>query len=207
LLYSCCIGIVQESNPRLRKPRLRGFGFVFEKSILHNIVHNCIDMGSQLCTNQFPFFPSLPSLGPGLPSLLLKQRSCNGKETMLSLPLHSSLSSFSAKSFVLQSSPSFFRNPRAPSRDLRTFLTASASSGSTISDESHEALAGRRGNYGGVRLEETVCISSGKLRLDSWISSRISGISRARVQSSIRSGLVAVNGRVVDKVISISSLY
>ncbi|XP_062163458.1 RNA pseudouridine synthase 2, chloroplastic isoform X1 [Alnus glutinosa] len=119
---------------------------------------------------------------------------------MLSLSIHSSLSSFSAKSFVLQSSPSFFRNPRAPSRDLRTFLTASASSGSTNSDESHEALAGRRGNYGGVRLEETVCISSGKLRLDSWISSRISGISRARVQSSIRSGLVAVNGRVVDKV-------
>lgn len=41
---------------------------------------------------------------------------------------------------------------------------------------------------------------SGKLRLDSWISSRIIGISRARVQSSIRSGLVSVNDRTVDKV-------
>lgn len=123
------------------------------------------------------------------------------------LSLHTSLSSSSAKSFVLQTSPSFFRSPRAPSRALRIFLTASASSGSTNSDESHEALAGRRANYGGVQLEETVCIKSGKLRLDSWISSRINGISRARVQSSIRSGLVAVNGRVVDKVTSISALY
>ncbi|XP_059460544.1 RNA pseudouridine synthase 2, chloroplastic-like isoform X2 [Corylus avellana] len=114
--------------------------------------------------------------------------------------LQFSLSSSSAKSFILQTSPSFFRSHRAPSRALRTFLTASASSGSTNSDESQEALAGRRANYGGVRLEETVCINSGKMRLDSWISSHISGISRARVQSSIRSGLVAVNGRVVDKV-------
>ncbi|XP_002519370.2 RNA pseudouridine synthase 2, chloroplastic isoform X2 [Ricinus communis] len=58
-------------------------------------------------------------------------------------------------------------------------------------------------NYGGIRLEETVQVvhaKSVKLRLDSWISSRISGISRARVQSSIKSGLVSVNGRVVDKV-------
>ncbi|WRX30845.1 Protein kinase domain - like 10 [Theobroma cacao] len=49
--------------------------------------------------------------------------------------------------------------------------------------------------------EETVDgTKQGKLRLDSWISSRIQGISRARVQSSIKSGLVTVNGRVVDKV-------
>ena len=41
---------------------------------------------------------------------------------------------------------------------------------------------------------------SAKLRLDSWISSRISGISRARVQSSIKAGLVHVNGRPVHKV-------
>lgn len=41
---------------------------------------------------------------------------------------------------------------------------------------------------------------SGKVRLDAWISSRIFGISRTRVQASIRAGLVAVNGRVVDKV-------
>lgn len=56
-------------------------------------------------------------------------------------------------------------------------------------------------NYSGVKLEETVEPSSGKLRLDSWISSRIDGVSRARVQSSIRSGLVTVNGRVIDKVV------
>lgn len=52
-------------------------------------------------------------------------------------------------------------------------------------------------------MEETVVdvnSDSGKLRLDSWISSRIIGISRARVQSSIRSGLVSVNDRIVDKV-------
>lgn len=55
-------------------------------------------------------------------------------------------------------------------------------------------------NYTGIILQETVDVNSGKLRLDSWISTRIHGISRARVQSSIRSGLVCVNGRVIDKV-------
>ena len=35
-----------------------------------------------------------------------------------------------------------------------------------------------------------------KVRLDSWISSRVSGISRARVQSSIRLGLVRVNDQL-----------
>nr|XP_027190400.1 RNA pseudouridine synthase 2, chloroplastic isoform X2 [Cicer arietinum] len=59
-----------------------------------------------------------------------------------------------------------------------------------------------KSNYAGVRLEEIVDgeIKSGKLRLDTWISSRINGISRARVQSSIKAGLVHVNGRLVDKV-------
>ncbi|KAK4746120.1 hypothetical protein SAY87_012432 [Trapa incisa] len=55
-------------------------------------------------------------------------------------------------------------------------------------------------SFAGVNLVETVDKKAGKLRIDSWISSRIRGISRARVQSSIRSGLVTVNGRVVDKV-------
>ncbi|CAH9134919.1 unnamed protein product [Cuscuta epithymum] len=55
-------------------------------------------------------------------------------------------------------------------------------------------------NYSGITLEESVKTNSGKLRLDSWISSRIDGVSRARVQSSIRSRLVSVNGRIVDKV-------
>nr|XP_043616564.1 RNA pseudouridine synthase 2, chloroplastic [Erigeron canadensis] len=55
-----------------------------------------------------------------------------------------------------------------------------------------------RTNYAGVRLEESV-EEGKKMRLDSWISNRISGISRARVQSSIKSGLVSVNHHVVVK--------
>lgn len=55
-------------------------------------------------------------------------------------------------------------------------------------------------NHAGWLLEERVEIGPEKTRLDSWISSRIQGVSRARIQSSIRSGLVAVNGRTVDKV-------
>ncbi|KAJ9546004.1 hypothetical protein OSB04_025711 [Centaurea solstitialis] len=58
----------------------------------------------------------------------------------------------------------------------------------------------QRANYAGVRLEESVEeVKSGKVRLDTWISTRINGISRARVQSSIRSGLVSVNNRVTNK--------
>ncbi|CAH2067519.1 unnamed protein product [Thlaspi arvense] len=57
-----------------------------------------------------------------------------------------------------------------------------------------------RVNNAGLKLEETVDGLKGKIRLDSWISSRVHGVSRARVQSSIRLGLVSVNGRVVDKV-------
>lgn len=56
----------------------------------------------------------------------------------------------------------------------------------------------QRTNYTGVRLEESV-EEVGKIRLDTWISTRINGISRARVQSSIRSGLVSVNHRVIVK--------
>ncbi|WVZ19590.1 hypothetical protein V8G54_006912 [Vigna mungo] len=76
--------------------------------------------------------------------------------------------------------------------------TASAGSGFTGHSDSD---GDRKLNFSGVRLEEAVdsTIGSAKLRLDSWISSRINGISRARVQSSIKSGLVHVNGRVVDK--------
>ncbi|KAH7523469.1 hypothetical protein FEM48_Zijuj06G0014600 [Ziziphus jujuba var. spinosa] len=86
------------------------------------------------------------------------------------------------------------------SRISRILRATSTSTGVSISDGNDEALAGHRNNYSGVRLEETVAVDSRKLRLDSWISSRVSGISRARVQSSIRSGLVSVNGRIVDKV-------
>lgn len=97
-----------------------------------------------------------------------------------------------------------FQTPPLPSRSL--FLSATKNhkfrcgipSAGNDSDSDGEP----KSNYAGVRLEETVDggIKSGKVRLDSWISSRINGISRARVQSSIKEGLVHVNGRVVDKV-------
>lgn len=122
--------------------------------------------------------------------------------TMLSL-FYCSSCSFSSSSKLFQTSPSLIsfspRNPRIHSKFLRTF-TASPTAPNSDEGQGQQSLAGRRANYGGVNLEETVDINSGKLRLDSWISSRITGISRARVQSSIRSGLVSVNGRIVDKV-------
>ncbi|CAL5384620.1 unnamed protein product [Camellia sinensis] len=111
---------------------------------------------------------------------------------------------FSLYSLSLHSSSSlcfFNSSPRSFSRVSRTIRACSGSAVASDSDESQEVLSGRRrSNYAGVRLFETVDIKSGKLRLDSWISSRISGVSRARVQSSIRTGLVSVNGRVIDKV-------
>ena len=146
-------------------------------------------------SSHFPF----PSLYPK-PKESNKHNRRRRVETMLSLYYYSSCS-FSSSSKLFQTSPSLFsfspRNPRIHSKFLRTFTATPAAPNS---DEGQQSLAGRRANYGGVNLEETVDINSGKLRLDSWISSRISGISRARVQSSIRSGLVSVNGRIVDKV-------
>ncbi|CAN0847944.1 RNA pseudouridine synthase 2, chloroplastic [Linum grandiflorum] len=110
----------------------------------------------------------------------------------------------SPRSAVLQSSSpflsfSFNQNPwRSPSQILFRFLSVRCSSSSPASFGENGST---RSNYAGVRLEETVEAVSGKLRLDSWISSRISGISRARVQSSIKKGLVIVNGLVIDKVV------
>ena len=70
-----------------------------------------------------------------------------------------------------------------------------------IKSLSSKAAIDGRTSYVGVRLEEKVeVIDAVKIRLDAWISSKIEGISRARVQSSIRAGLVSVNGRIVDKV-------
>ncbi|GAB2210463.1 hypothetical protein Droror1_Dr00015729 [Drosera rotundifolia] len=81
-------------------------------------------------------------------------------------------------------------------RLLRALSSSASASAAGVSESGDQRL-----NYSGVRLEETVVeAKSGKVRLDAWISSRILGISRARVQASIRAGLVAVNGRVVDKV-------
>ena len=150
--------------------------------------------------SHFPFPTSYPK-GPK-PKESNKHNRRRRVETMLSLYCYSSCS-FSSSSKLFQTSPSLFsfsfssRNPRIHSKFLRTFTAIPAAPNS---DEGQQSLAGRRANYGGVNLEETVDINSGKLRLDSWISSRITGISRARVQSSIRSGLVSVNGRIVDKV-------
>ncbi|GFP86623.1 pentatricopeptide repeat-containing protein at1g20230 [Phtheirospermum japonicum] len=92
-------------------------------------------------------------------------------------------------------------NPRNPS--LRRLITTACSfpnPNSSANSDSDDTFSGRPNNFSGVQIEETVGRDSGKLRLDSWISSRMSGISRARVQSSIRSGLVSVNGHVISKV-------
>ncbi|XP_058219723.1 RNA pseudouridine synthase 2, chloroplastic isoform X1 [Rhododendron vialii] len=112
----------------------------------------------------------------------------------------SSLATLKSLHASSSSSLSFFpsRNPRSFSSTIRA---CSASSSASDSDEPHELHSGRRRtSYAGVRLDGTVDAESGKIRLDSWISSRINGVSRARVQSSIRTGLVSVNGRVIDKV-------
>ncbi|KAK9271395.1 hypothetical protein L1049_026985 [Liquidambar formosana] len=121
---------------------------------------------------------------------------------MLALFTVSCSSCRSAKALNTSSSRYFFpRSPRIRARVFRILRACSNSAKESVSDKHQETLlAGRRTNYAGVRVDETVEIESGKLRLDSWISSRIVGISRARVQSSIRSRLVSVNGRIVDKV-------
>ncbi|KAK8642333.1 hypothetical protein V6N13_011680 [Hibiscus sabdariffa] len=101
---------------------------------------------------------------------------------------------------ALQISPSFLfpRNPKFLPFTFSRILRRSSISSSSSAANHQEPI---RTSYAGVQLEETVDeTKQGKLRLDSWISSRIQGISRARVQSSIKSGLVTVNGRVVDKV-------
>ncbi|XP_042063093.1 pentatricopeptide repeat-containing protein At1g20230-like [Salvia splendens] len=91
-------------------------------------------------------------------------------------------------------------NPRSTSSLRQLRATAHAySNPNSDSDDFSEPSPARPSNYSGVKIEEKVELDSGKLRLDSWIASRINGISRARVQFSIRSGLVSVNGRVINK--------
>ncbi|XP_057796943.1 RNA pseudouridine synthase 2, chloroplastic isoform X4 [Salvia miltiorrhiza] len=111
---------------------------------------------------------------------------------MLSLQ---SLSWFSVKPQLI--------NPRSPSfRQLGATTHAYSNSIPAANSDSHDfskQSSALPNNYSGVKIEERVALDSGKLRLDSWIASRINGISRARVQSSIRSGLVSVNGRVINK--------
>ncbi|XP_020675917.1 RNA pseudouridine synthase 2, chloroplastic-like, partial [Dendrobium catenatum] len=94
-------------------------------------------------------------------------------------------------------STSLRRIPRNSSfRFSKVLLSASPSCGSSP----ERPPAAVRSNYTGIRLAETVELGFERTRVDSWISSRIPVISRARVQSSIRSGLVTVNGRIIDKV-------
>ncbi|VFQ71734.1 unnamed protein product [Cuscuta campestris] len=93
------------------------------------------------------------------------------------------------------------QNPRFCAAGKVSNLIFRALSNSPTSGGRPEPIpACRLNNYSGIKLEETVGPNSGKLRIDSWISSRVDGISRARVQSSIRAGLVSVNGRIIDKV-------
>ena len=110
------------------------------------------------------------------------------------------VSTFTAFHFQFRTLPSSSLFLYATSYKFRSTIASAGSGFSGDSDSDGE----RKLNFSGVRLEEAVDsrIGSTKLRLDNWISSRINGISRARVQSSIKSGLVHVNGRVVDKVIS-----
>jgi len=73
---------------------------------------------------------------------------------------------------------------------------------SNASAEPAEPAESRRGGHGRTRLEEVVPVGEGRSRIDAWISARLGGggVSRARVQASIRAGLVAVNGRPISKV-------
>ena len=78
-------------------------------------------------------------------------------------------------------------------------LCTSLSSESTFTPPQQEKQS-FRANHAGVRLEETVQDGTGRTRLDAWISSHMGDVSRARIQATIRSGLVSVNGRTVNKV-------
>ncbi|XP_010416516.1 PREDICTED: RNA pseudouridine synthase 2, chloroplastic-like [Camelina sativa] len=82
---------------------------------------------------------------------------------------------------------------------VSNFVRASSGTPNLVACSPTESIIPRVNNAG-LRIEETVDSVQGKIRIDSWISSRVIGVSRARVQSSIRLGLVTVNGRVIDKV-------
>ncbi|KAJ4775386.1 Ribosomal large subunit pseudouridine synthase D [Rhynchospora pubera] len=103
------------------------------------------------------------------------------------------LSSHAAALASLPSSLPFLR--RSARLRLSTSLLSSLASTSSV-DPSPPV----RSKYGGIRLEETVEVGSEKSRLDAWIASRMHDVSRSRIVASIRSGLVTVNGRAVDKV-------
>lgn len=107
---------------------------------------------------------------------------------MLSL---SSPPSSSSTALRFTTSPHLLLPPKTHFKFFKIFNSSSTTQ-STSTKET--------GNYSGTQLQETVPKSSSKSRIDSWISSRIHGVSRARVQSSIRAGLVSINDRIIDKV-------
>ncbi|XP_068640330.1 RNA pseudouridine synthase 2, chloroplastic [Aristolochia californica] len=128
--------------------------------------------------------------------------------SLFSLPTSSSYWSPCVKDFCKFSTLSRLRpNPASAVPEIFCFSSfscvprvccfSSLSSSSSEEPQDHQSL---RGNYAGVRFEEIVRIGTEKSRLDSWISSHIEGVSRARIQSSIRAGLVFVNGKAVSKV-------
>ncbi|XP_074567469.1 RNA pseudouridine synthase 2, chloroplastic [Curcuma longa] len=103
----------------------------------------------------------------------------------------SSYSLFSSSLNLLLRSPTRCRVPRG------ALFCCNQSTGPK--PESPPPPVAIRANHAGLRLEEKVEVGVQKTRIDSWISSRLHGVSRARIQSSIKSGLVSVNGRTINK--------
>lgn len=94
----------------------------------------------------------------------------------------------------------------APRTGFVRILSTCCSSTDTQSIADDQPLVKPRSNFSGMKFNETADLKSGKARLDAWIASRIDGVSRARVESSIKSGLVTVNGRVVIKVVDVLAM-
>ncbi|XP_077221271.1 pseudouridine synthase family protein isoform X1 [Tasmannia lanceolata] len=118
---------------------------------------------------------------------------------------------FSLPTFSTPSAQFLFRTPsfcyfhvfHRENPNYRVLTTLSSSTPpfkSSLPNQNPKPEKTLRTNHAGLRFEETLEPISEKSRLDSWISARIDGVSRARIQSSIRSGLVSVNGRTISKV-------
>ncbi|XP_077221272.1 pseudouridine synthase family protein isoform X2 [Tasmannia lanceolata] len=119
---------------------------------------------------------------------------------------------FSLPTFSTPSAQFLFRTPsfcyfhvfHRENPNYRVLTTLSSSTPpfkSSLPNQNPKPEKTLRTNHAGLRFEETLEPISEKSRLDSWISARIDGVSRARIQSSIRSGLVSVNGRTISKVV------
>jgi len=75
--------------------------------------------------------------------------------------------------------------------------------GNSVSRESYSkednAEEEYRSGYGGLKFKGTVPDGTPKSRLDAWVAGQLQEVSRARIQSSVRQGLVRINGRPVNK--------